>query len=92
MSDWLRTRVLTDGTVLRVPTSSIYNGQVTRASAQSDKYGTYDEVWSYPSKFEAMAAFDSWDGLGDAPVGWIRHQPSNRRREEGDPGRETVRP
>lgn len=39
----------------------------------------------------ALRALHCWDGSGD-PEGWYRHKPSNRRRPDGDPSREEVRP
>lgn len=47
--------------------------------------GTRDAVtdrWTYPTMVEAVEAIVGWLGHGfrDEPLGWTRHQPSNRRR------------
>lgn len=66
---------------------------ITAATAESDALGIYDECWTYASVPLAEAALDEWAGEPDTePTGWHRHQPSNRRRENADPARETVRP
>lgn len=38
--------------------------------------------WTYPTMTEAVEAVVGWLGAGfrDEPMGWTRHQPSNRRR------------
>ena len=51
----------------------------------------YDDLWCYKSVDRAVSAMEAWDGTGE-PEGWIRHLPSGRRRPDGDPGREYVRP
>lgn len=53
--------------------------------------GFCDEVFTYESVVKAWAAVLNWDGKGE-PQGWVRHQPSNRRRSGGDPAREYVAP
>lgn len=51
-----------------------------------------EDRWTYRTGGEALQVLLSWDGDGDAPVGWIRHRPSNRRRwPDGDPTTEEVR-
>lgn len=62
----------------------------SRSEAEFDM-GCHDEQYVYPSIEAAWAAVQDWDGRGDPPDGWIRHQPSNRRRPDGDPTREFVR-
>jgi hypothetical protein len=54
-----------------------------------DKFSLYDR-WCYANKSLAEYALAAWDGEGDAPVGWHRHPPSARRRENGDPDREYI--
>lgn len=65
---------------------------ITVARAESDRLGIYDEVYTYETIVGAVGMLELWPGhAGTEPEGWIRHQPSNRRREEGDPAREEVR-
>lgn len=54
--------------------------------------GFCDESYDYPSMEAAWAAVLDWNGEGEPPDGWTRHRPSNRRRPNGDPAREFVRP
>ena len=56
--------------------------------------GTTDGVehrFTYESPSQALVALDRWDGTGE-PAGWHRHQPSNRRRPDGDPSTEHIAP
>lgn len=53
---------------------------------------TYTDHWTYHSFRAALDAVQAWDWPAEPePTGWHRHKPSNRRREDGDPDRETVR-
>jgi hypothetical protein len=53
----------------------------------------YDQRWCYESAFDALRAFEAWDGeQGTEPSGWHRHIPSGRRRPHGDPSREHFNP
>lgn len=54
--------------------------------------GTIADCYYYPSVLEAIAAAGSWDGTAEPLTGWYRHPPSGRRRVNGDPTKETVRP
>lgn len=58
-----------------------------------DKF-TVAERYSYLSTVEAVAEYAIWSSLGfkGEPGGWIRHQPSNRRRTNGNPAEEYIRP
>ncbi|WP_423396044.1 hypothetical protein [Burkholderia sp. LMG 21824] len=49
----------------------------------------YGDRWCYSSYADAKASLDAWDGEGE-PTGWHRHPDSGRRRENGDPNRETI--
>lgn len=49
----------------------------------------YDDRWCYDDVADAVAAATAWDGTGE-PTGWHRHPDTGRRREHGDPARETV--
>lgn len=69
--------------------ATITAGQIVRG----DRF-TVDDRWTYPGVVSALVAWAVWvarDFEGE-PEDWIRHQPSNRRRENGDPALETVRP
>jgi hypothetical protein len=48
-----------------------------------------DDAWCYPTLSAAIAAAKAWDGTGDPPDGWTRNPQTGRRREDGDPERET---
>lgn len=52
------------------------------------------ETFTYAEPSLAVAAWEMWRTLKFAgePVLWIRHQPSNRRRPDGDAAREEIRP
>jgi hypothetical protein len=88
----LATFYLPDGRVAyAIP--SLFGAYITVATPDSDEMGFYDEMFTYKTTDDAFRALKAWDGTpGSEPEGWIRHQPSNRRRKDGDPARETVRP
>ena len=48
----------------------------------------YVDRWCF-EKGKAEPALDAWDGVGE-PQGWHRHPTSGRRREGGDPEKETI--
>lgn len=49
--------------------------------------------WTYPDEVAACAHLTAWiGGADDEPAGWTRHRPSDRRRVDGDPSREEIRP
>lgn len=57
----------------------------------------YDDRWCYGGPTAALDALDAaraWGGpwAGGEPEGWHRHPGTGRRREDGDPGREVIRP
>ena len=53
----------------------------------------YDDGWCYDNKEGAMQAMAEWDPFIDPePAGWMRHPATGRRRPDGDPKREFVRP
>ena len=56
-----------------------------------DEWGV-KERYSYSTVAEAFVAFIHWTQkeCEGEPTGWIRHQPSNRRRKDGDPNTEWV--
>lgn len=51
----------------------------------------YDDRWCYHTVPAALAAARAWDGTGE-PDGWHRHPDTGRRRPDGDPTREEIRP
>lgn len=85
-------RVLNDRRHATVQPQMFGTGLLTVAYT-IDRYDelTFDECWTYPSVAAAVAALNAWEGW-DPPDGWIRHKPSNRRRPDGDPAREYIRP
>lgn len=54
--------------------------------------GSVLDSFSYASPRAAIEAAKLWSGEGDAPEGWFRNPTTGRRRENGDPAKETVRP
>lgn len=82
---------LTDGRIATVAPLTFGRALLTAATPENHVFGQYDECWYYETHQEAIYALILWDGTGD-PVGWTRHKPSNRRRPDGDPTREEVRP
>lgn len=81
-------RVLEDGRVAIV-LPQVFNTILTVSSPESWRLGCRDDVFTYMRWQDAVAALEAWDGSGE-PEGWVRHQPSNRRRPEGDPAWEYV--
>ena len=51
----------------------------------------YEDGYCYESRARALKAARLWSGEGDPLDGWHRHLNSGRRREGGDPAKETVR-
>lgn len=39
-----------------------------------------EDIWTFANMNDAARAWVSWGTLEPEPNGWIRHQPSNRRR------------
>jgi hypothetical protein len=54
-------------------------------------YFSYSDRWCFADRALAEIAIRNWSGNGD-PVGWHRHPSSGRRREGGDPNKETISP
>lgn len=65
-------------------------GAITSCEDELTAHAAFDEEWMFKTVEQAVEAFHKWDGDGE-PEGWIRHTPSNRRRPDGDPSKETVR-
>lgn len=68
----------------------IFNAKITKGVAGMP---WYDEEWTYEIVADAIAALSAWDTVRQAePGGWHRHKPSNRRRTNGNPEKEYIRP
>lgn len=93
LEDWAKENGYTvaayryDGKIIAV-LIAMYNTQII----VGDEFGV-NERYSYPTTLKALIAFDAWkeEDFKDEPEGWIRHQPSNRRRQDGDPTKEIIR-
>jgi hypothetical protein len=53
--------------------------------------GGYENGFCYANPARAIEAAAVWDGIGDPLDGWHRNPFDGRRRENGDPSKETVR-
>lgn len=56
---------------------------------------TCEDRYTYPNPGSAIKEFLIWVWVNhckEEPEGWHRHQPSNRRRKDGDPTQEYIRP
>ena len=85
----LMARLNPDDSVVGVITTVVGQGQIIRSLDDT----SVNDRWSYWTVAAALTHYLAWiDSDRDEPNGWIRHQPSNRRREDGDPTREEVRP
>lgn len=82
---------LEDGRIATVMPLLFGRALLTVATPENHVFGQYDEGWYYDTHQAAIYALIVWSGKGD-PIGWTRHTPSNRRRPDGDPAREHVRP
>jgi hypothetical protein len=98
-ADVLQAEVREDGCVLAV-TTLVTGFQLTLRRGTSIP-GTYDEAWAYPPAMydgglgaALLALASDWQHLlrAEEPRHWYRHRPSNRRRRNGDPALEEVRP
>lgn len=80
-----------DGRVLHM--NLILSNRVQLCLDDPTTPGTYSDVWTYRNDWEAYVGAVTWlrEG-GDEPDGWLRHQPSNRRRPGGVKDREYVAP
>lgn len=80
---------MTDGTIVAVMPTVVGQGLLIVGDRHS-----VAERYSYQTPEAAVFAMldwraNEWEG---EPEGWHRHQPTNRRRTNGDPAQETVRP
>lgn len=54
---------------------------------------SWDDEWHYDGGLAALLALALWEPTETPePTGWVRHPRSARRRPNGDPAREEVRP
>lgn len=79
------------GRVVAVERLMFGEGQIVAARDAHRWKDGREEMWLYKTFAQCVEAFFGWDGVGE-PDGWVRHVPSFRRREDGDPNKETVRP
>lgn len=66
-------------------------GYIVTLAPPGPRPAVWDEGWWFDRWDSAFAAFERFDGTAE-PEGWFRHQPSDRRRPDGDQAREYVRP
>lgn len=76
-----------DGKIVAV-LPAMFNWQIIIGN----EYGV-DERYSYDTN-RTLLEFELWKARNfeGEPEGWIRHQPSDRRRTNGDPATEYIRP
>lgn len=77
---YLITRPIDDETIAAVVATIAGGGQILRGGV-TEEAGVSDR-WTYPSLAAAVCALGAWwlNEWADEPAGWIRHQPSDRRR------------
>jgi len=80
-------RVLNDG---RVATIQVMHLCLVAIVVDIHGYG-HSDAFYYTSREQATRALEQWDGTGE-PQGWVRHPQSGRRRDDGDPSKEYLRP
>jgi hypothetical protein len=85
-----RWRVLDAHTGAWLTTTITGGGQILVGALHA--FGGVSQRWSYTTVFDALAAWDDWvlTGCADEPRGWVRHQPSDRRRKYDSAGRCTA--
>jgi hypothetical protein len=86
----LARRMLPDGREVTVQPLTFRRARITVGPPVQQ--GTWDQCWDYDDMLTAVAAMLAWDGQGDPADGWVRHLPSHRRRPDGDPAKEHIRP
>jgi len=86
----LARRMLPDGRELCVVPLLFGRARLTLGPPVQE--GWWAQGWEFPDPTRAVAAMLAFDGRGDPADGWTRHLPSHRRRPDGDPSREEVRP
>lgn len=69
-------------------------GMTAIVTTPKDCTGIYDQRWDYGGLTIALCAAIEWEtsGYSGEPALWARHLPSYRRREDGDPSTEEIRP
>lgn len=82
-------RTLPDGREVVVVPHSAGGGQIGVTTNRAA--GGWSGTWLYSRAAVAVAAAWAWDGTGD-PAGWNRHPWTARRRPDGTPASEFVRP
>jgi hypothetical protein len=89
-SEYLSVRLLPTGRAVFLRPWS-YGGLVLNIGSLGVSW--FDDEWNFQAEQHRAAwrAALGWNGEGD-PEGWYRHPASGRRRPEGDPTKEFVRP
>lgn len=82
-----------DGRVCFVKQTIPGGAQICISSTLDEMSGVSD-LYSYDGWLVCSDAWASWaeGSFAGEPEGWVRHQPSNRRRRDGDPSTEEIRP
>lgn len=80
-------RVFEDGEVWAVSPYSISNGRLF-IDLNGIGYGDFYCFCDYPTALKALQEFDP--KTMKEPEGWHRHYKTSRRREGGDPSKETI--
>lgn len=83
-------RVLPDGRFTAIHDRMIYTSAIIICN-RHNILTSIDERYCYHDSKSATEALAKWDGTGE-PVGWHRHIPTGRRRENGDPLTEYINP
>lgn len=84
-------RTFLDGECWSVEARLLGQGSILR-SKTVEAWG-WEEEWMYDKLDDAVLHLIIFDrGRSAEPDGWLRHTPSMRRREDGDPKKETIRP
>jgi hypothetical protein len=75
--------------VVAITTTATGQGQLILGNT-----GWVTERFTYLGMADAVTALVQWKlaGWADEPQGWHRHQPSDRRRTDGDPDQEYIAP
>lgn len=86
----IMTRIFPDGTVTGIIGRMFGACDIFRSLNATNRM--IEEQWTFTSYALAVIQLLSWSPLDRPdPDEWIRHRPSGRRRENGDPATETIR-
>jgi len=85
----LYARTLADGRFVSV--QPLHFGKTYLHLSPAADAPVYDRTFCYPNRQRCVLAAMLWDGDSDPIVGWDRDIMTGRRREGGDPKKETQR-